>query len=71
MMKEFYAYYKQATEGPCTIARPGFWDVVGRAKYDSWNALGDMTKEEAMTKYVEGLKKVEYTVWYGKTQVAL
>ena len=30
MKLQFYAYYKQATAGPCTGERPGFWDLVGR-----------------------------------------
>ena len=30
MKLQFYAYYKQATVGLCTGARPGFWDLVGR-----------------------------------------
>ena len=30
MKLQFYAYYKQATVGPCKNARPGFWDLVGR-----------------------------------------
>ena len=30
MKLNFYAYYKQATLGPCTGARPGFWDLVAR-----------------------------------------
>lgn len=33
MMLKFYSYYKQATVGACNIARPGFWDAVGRAKW--------------------------------------
>uniref|UniRef100_A0A8C1USY9 ACB domain-containing protein n=1 Tax=Cyprinus carpio TaxID=7962 RepID=A0A8C1USY9_CYPCA len=31
-MLKFYSYYKQATQGPCNIPRPGFWDPVGKAK---------------------------------------
>ena len=30
---QFYALYKQSTEGPCTLAKPSFWDAVGRAKW--------------------------------------
>ena len=30
MKLQFYAYYKQVTVGPCTGARPGFWDLVNR-----------------------------------------
>jgi len=33
MMLKFYAFYKQATLGPCTDPKPGFWDVVGKAKW--------------------------------------
>eukprot|EP00094_Tigriopus_californicus_P004287 TCALIF_04133-PA protein Name:"Similar to ACBD5 Acyl-CoA-binding domain-containing protein 5 (Bos taurus)" AED:0.12 eAED:0.12 QI:163/0.8/0.66/0.83/0.6/0.5/6/0/326 len=58
MMLKFYSYYKQATEGPCHISKPGFWDVVKRAKFDGWNKLGNMAKEEAMKLYVEELKKI-------------
>ncbi len=32
-MLQFYSYYKQATQGACDIARPAFWDVVGKAKW--------------------------------------
>ncbi|XP_008533389.1 acyl-CoA-binding domain-containing protein 5 isoform X4 [Equus asinus] len=62
MMLKFYSFYKQATEGPCTLSRPGFWDPVGRYKWDAWSALGDMTKEEAMIAYVEEMKKILETM---------
>ncbi|XP_067147933.1 acyl-CoA-binding domain-containing protein 5 isoform X3 [Apteryx mantelli] len=57
MMLKFYSFYKQATQGPCNIPRPGFWDPIGRYKWDAWSALGDMSKEEAMIAYVEEMKK--------------
>lgn len=55
---KFYAYYKQATEGPNTQPKPAFYDVVGRYKWDAWKKLGEMPREEAMINYVEELKKV-------------
>ncbi|XP_077365004.1 acyl-CoA-binding domain-containing protein 5A isoform X2 [Festucalex cinctus] len=58
MMLKFYSYYKQATVGKCNIARPGFWDAVGKAKWNAWNSLGEMTKEEAMAAYVEEMKLI-------------
>ncbi|XP_055784838.1 acyl-CoA-binding domain-containing protein 5A-like isoform X1 [Salvelinus fontinalis] len=58
MMLRFYSYYKQATLGPCSIPRPGFWDPVGKVKWDAWSDLGDMTKEEAMTAYVDEMKLI-------------
>lgn len=62
MMLQFYSYYKQATEGQCKQSRPAFWDVVGRAKYDSWMALGNMSKEQAMKNYVDELRKIVETM---------
>uniref|UniRef100_A0A8C6WP50 Acyl-CoA-binding domain-containing protein 5 n=1 Tax=Neogobius melanostomus TaxID=47308 RepID=A0A8C6WP50_9GOBI len=58
MMLKFYKFYKQATVGPCNIPRPGFWDAVGKAKWDAWNSLGDMSKEKAMASYVDEMKLI-------------
>lgn len=58
---KFYAFYKQATQGSvaeCKVPKPRFWDLVGNAKWDAWMKLGDMSKNEAMEKYVEELVKV-------------
>lgn len=55
---KIYSYFKQAKFGPCTQPRPGFWDVVSRAKWDAWSALGDMSQEVAMKHYVEEIKQV-------------
>ncbi|RZC35248.1 acyl-CoA-binding domain-containing protein 5A [Asbolus verrucosus] len=64
LMLRFYAYYKQATLGPCTGKRPAFYDVVGRAKYDAWKGLGNMTKTAAMAKYVDELHTIVETMSY-------
>ncbi|CAN7983452.1 unnamed protein product [Ixodes hexagonus] len=58
---KFYAYYKQATQGSvteCKVPKPRFWDIIGNAKWDAWMRLGDMSKEEAMQKYVDELVKI-------------
>ncbi|KAM9657769.1 acyl-CoA-binding domain-containing protein 4 isoform 3-T3 [Morphnus guianensis] len=57
-MLRFYSYYKQATAGRCQGPRPGFWDPIGRYKWDAWHSLGRMSKEEAMAAYVAEMKKV-------------
>ncbi|XP_031721179.1 acyl-CoA-binding domain-containing protein 5-like isoform X3 [Anarrhichthys ocellatus] len=63
MMLMFYSYYKQATSGPCNIPRPnGFWDTSGKAKWDAWSSLGNMTKEEAMRNYVEDIQLILETI---------
>ncbi|XP_010641201.1 acyl-CoA-binding domain-containing protein 4 isoform X2 [Fukomys damarensis] len=61
-MLRFYSYYKQATLGPCLAPRPGFWDPIGRYKWDAWHSLGRMSKEEAMSAYVAEIKLVAQKV---------
>lgn len=62
VMLRFYGLYKQAVCGPCTASRPGFWDPIGRYKWDAWNQLGDMSRESAMAAYVDEMKKVAQEV---------
>jgi len=50
---QLYALYKQATEGDVEGKRPGFTDMVGRAKYDAWAAVKGTASDAAMTRYVE------------------
>lgn len=49
---EIYALYKQATAGDVEGRRPGFTDMVGRAKYDAWAAVKGSSREDAMRRYV-------------------
>lgn len=50
---KIYALYKQASSGSPTDPRPGFSDMVGRAKWDAWNALKDKSQDEAMQDYID------------------
>jgi diazepam-binding inhibitor (GABA receptor modulating acyl-CoA-binding protein) len=50
---KIYALYKQATEGDNAEKKPGFGDMVGRAKWDAWNGVKGTGKEEAMQQYVD------------------
>ncbi|MCX7156663.1 MAG: acyl-CoA-binding protein [Rhodocyclales bacterium] len=50
---QLYALYKQASEGDVEGKRPGFTDMVGRAKYDAWAAVKGTASDAAMTRYVE------------------
>ena len=54
-----YALYKQALQGDCGGKRPGFTNIVGRAKYDSWQALKGMGQEEAMQSYIELVEELK------------
>ena len=56
---KIYALYKQATAGDVDGKRPGFTDMVGRAKYDAWAGFKGKSADEAMQDYIdliEGLK---------------
>ncbi|XP_012623849.2 enoyl-CoA delta isomerase 2 isoform X1 [Microcebus murinus] len=50
---KLYALYKQATEGPCNMPKPGVFDLISKAKWDAWNALGSLPKETAKQSYVD------------------
>ena len=44
---KIYALYKQATQGDNSEKKPGFGDMVGRAKWDAWNELKGKPADEA------------------------
>ena len=48
-----YALYKQASAGDAAGERPGFTDMVGRAKFDAWDALKGTSQDEAMQQYID------------------
>lgn len=50
---KIYALYKQATAGDNTEEKPGFSDMVGRAKWDAWNKLKGTSSEDAMQQYID------------------
>jgi diazepam-binding inhibitor (GABA receptor modulator, acyl-CoA-binding protein) len=56
---QIYSLYKQSTEGDVEGKRPGFTDMVGRAKYDAWAAVKGRSKDEAMTAYVDLIESLK------------
>lgn len=50
---KLYALYKQGTAGDNTEKKPGFGDMVGRAKWDAWNGLKGTPGDDAMQQYVD------------------
>lgn len=50
---KIYALYKQATAGDNADKKPGFGDMVGRAKWDAWNGLKGTSSDDAMQQYVD------------------
>ena len=56
---KLYSLYKQATDGDVDGKRPGFTDMVGRAKYDAWAAVKGKTADEAMQEYTELIESLK------------
>ena len=56
---KIYALYKQASAGDADGKRPGFTDMVGRAKWDAWNALKGTTPDAAMQDYIDLIESLK------------
>jgi diazepam-binding inhibitor (GABA receptor modulator, acyl-CoA-binding protein) len=56
---KIYALYKQSSSGDVTEKRPGFSDMVGRAKWDAWNAIKGKASGEAMQEYVDLIESLK------------
>lgn len=50
---KIYALYKQASVGDNLDKKPGFSDMVGRAKWEAWNGCKGTSKQDAMQQYIE------------------
>ncbi len=50
---KLYALYKQGSLGDNGEKKPGFGDMVGRAKWDAWNGVKGLSRDEAMQQYVD------------------
>jgi acyl-CoA-binding protein len=50
---KIYGLYKQATAGDNTDKKPGFSDMVGRAKWEAWNGFKGVASNDAMQQYVD------------------
>jgi len=48
-----YGLFKQASAGDVAGQRPGFTDIVGRAKYDAWAAAKGTGVADAMQQYID------------------
>ena len=53
MLLQLYALFKQASSGDADGKRPGFGDMIGRAKWDAWNEIAGKSKDDAMQEYVD------------------
>ncbi|GAA6143026.1 acyl-CoA-binding protein [Hydrogenophaga sp. 5NK40-0174] len=50
---KIYGLYKQSTVGDNGEKKPGFGDMVGRAKWDAWDKCKGTSSEDAMQQYID------------------
>ena len=50
---KIYALYKQASMGDNAEKKPGFSDVVARAKWEAWSKLKGTAGEAAKQQYID------------------
>ena len=55
---KLYALYKQGSAGDNSEKKPGFGDMIGRAKWDAWNGLKGTSSAEAMQAYIDLIKSL-------------
>ena len=58
-MLKLYALYKQSTDGDVEGRRPGFTDLVGRAKYDAWAAIKGTSSDAAIEQYIALVNRLQ------------
>ncbi len=56
---KIYALYKQATAGDVEGKRPGFTDMVGRAKFDAWAEAKGKSTDQAMQDYIDLIESLK------------
>ena len=50
---KIYALYKQGSTGDNIEKKPGFSDMVARAKWDAWTKLKGVSTDDAMQQYID------------------
>ncbi|UUZ65009.1 acyl-CoA-binding protein [Polaromonas sp. P1(28)-13] len=50
---KIYALYKQGSTGDNIEKKPGFSEMVARAKWDAWNNLKGTSQDDAMQLYID------------------
>ena len=55
---KLYALYKQGSAGDNTEKKPGFNDMVARAKWDAWDKLKGTSQNAAMQQYIDLIQEL-------------
>ena len=57
-MLKLYALYKQGSSGDVSGDKPGFFDFVAAAKFEAWEKLQGISRDDAQSSYVELVRKL-------------
>ena len=57
-MLKLYALYKQGSSGDVSSDKPGFFDFVAAAKFEAWEKLQGISRDDAQSSYVELVRKL-------------
>ncbi len=55
---DLYGLYKQATVGNNNTAKPSFYDLKGKAKWNAWTDRKDVEQNDAKQQYVDLVTQV-------------
>ncbi|QQR75260.1 MAG: acyl-CoA-binding protein [Holophagales bacterium] len=53
VLLKLYSLYKQSTQGDVQGERPGMMEFVERAKFDAWDDLQGVARDEAKRRYID------------------
>ena len=56
---KIYGLYKQGTIGDNSEKKPGFGDMVGRAKWDAWNGFKGTSSDDAQQQYIDLIESLK------------
>ena len=55
---KLYALYKQGSAGDNAEKKPGFSEMVARAKWDAWDKLKGTSQDAAMQQYIDLIQEL-------------
>jgi acyl-CoA-binding protein len=55
---KLYALYKQGSTGDNADPKPGFSDMIGRAKWEAWNGVKGTPSDAAMQQYIDLIEEL-------------
>jgi len=58
-MLQLYGLYKHTKDGPCNVPKPHIFDFIGKAKWESWNRLKQLSRTKTMDDYIALVKHID------------